>query len=71
MLGNVSEWVQDWHGDYPGGSVTDPTGPSSGTSRVYRGDWSYVKKYRASARNSGRPGRRSSSLGIRLVRIGE
>ena len=29
MLGNVSEWVQDRPGSYPGGSVTDPTGPSS------------------------------------------
>ena len=26
MLGNVSEWVEDWLGGYPGGSVTDPRG---------------------------------------------
>ena len=37
MLGNVFEWVQDWHGDYPGGAVTDPRGPESGSGRVGRG----------------------------------
>ena len=37
MLGNVREWVQDWHGRYSGGNVTDPTGPSSGRYRVQRG----------------------------------
>ena len=26
MLGNVFEMVQDWKGDYPGGTVTDPQG---------------------------------------------
>ena len=37
MHGNVWEWVQDWKGDYPSGSVTDPAGPLSGSCRVYRG----------------------------------
>ena len=39
MLGNVWEWVQDWYGAYPGGSVTDPQGPASGSRRVDRGRW--------------------------------
>ncbi|MDB4770771.1 SUMF1/EgtB/PvdO family nonheme iron enzyme [bacterium] len=37
MQGNVAEWCQDWYGDYPSGSVTDPTGPVEGSFRVYRG----------------------------------
>ncbi|MDB4353536.1 formylglycine-generating enzyme family protein, partial [bacterium] len=37
MHGNVWEWCQDWHGDYPSGTVTDPTGAESGSHRVYRG----------------------------------
>ena len=37
MLGNVWEWVGDWYGDYPGGTVTDPSGPGSGSYRVIRG----------------------------------
>ena len=37
MNGNVFEWCQDWHGDYPSGSVTDPTGAAVGSLRVRRG----------------------------------
>lgn len=41
MSGNVSEWCQDWYGNYSASAQTNPTGPSSGTKRVHRGGHSY------------------------------
>ncbi|MEZ4965991.1 MAG: SUMF1/EgtB/PvdO family nonheme iron enzyme [Saprospiraceae bacterium] len=37
MSGNVDEWCWDWHGDYPSAAQTNPTGPASGSVRVFRG----------------------------------
>ena len=70
MLGNVYEWVGDWYGEYPGGSVTDPTGPSSGSLRVVRGGgWlGYARRCRASYRLIMSPGSRDYGLGFRLLR---
>ena len=67
MLGNVWEWCSDRHGAYPTGSVTDPTGPGSGSNRVSRGgSWFNVAGY---ARSAGRrwdvPGNRVNDLGFR------
>jgi formylglycine-generating enzyme required for sulfatase activity len=69
MLGNVWEWTHDWYGDYPG-SVTDPVGPSSGSSRVFRGGcWLfYASHVRAAYRGNSMPGNRFSFLGFRLAR---
>ena len=42
MAGNVQEWVNDWYqSDYYAESpYENPTGPASGTSKVFRGgDW--------------------------------
>ena len=70
MLGNVWEWVGDWYGDYPGGEVTDPRGPASGSQRVNRGGgWYGIARYcRASDRDLNSPGHRGLRLGFRLLR---
>ena len=71
MLGNVWEWVQDWYGPYPGGSVTDPQGPAAGSARVSRGgSWlSGARNCRASIRDGITPGIRDFNLGFRLLRM--
>jgi formylglycine-generating enzyme required for sulfatase activity len=35
MSGNVLEWCQDWYGRYSAEAQTDPTGPETGSDRVY------------------------------------
>ena len=71
MHGNVMEWCQDWYGDYPSASVTDPIGPSSGASRVIRGGSWYVKSpdlFRSADRYRLAPVYKISYLGFRLAR---
>ena len=70
MLGNVWEWVGDWHGDYPGGRRTGPSGPSSGSGRVFRGGGWYFHAWvcRSANRDRASPGSRDGSLGFRLLR---
>jgi formylglycine-generating enzyme required for sulfatase activity len=72
MIGNVWEWCQDWCGEYPVGSVTDPAGPGSGSNRVIRGGgWNnYARLCRSANRGRGCPGARGRDLGCRLVRTG-
>lgn len=68
MSGNVSEWCQDWGGDYSSYSQTNPTGPESGSGRVFRGGslGSYARFCRVSNRSSIAPDRRFFNFGFRL-----
>ena len=70
MHGNVWEWCQDRYGDYPSGAVTDPTGASSGWSRVYRGgSWPHDSGLcRSAYRSRITPDARRDDLGFRVLR---
>ena len=58
MHGNLWEWCEDWHGEYPSRDVTDPKGPSVGIERVHRDGCYLVEgiKCRSAARNWDPPG---------------
>jgi len=70
MHGNVSEWCQNWKGDYSPKKSVDPEGPVGGTKRINRGgNWnSWGKKCRSACRSSYNPKYRNKFIGLRLVR---
>ncbi len=69
MSGNVWEWCNDWSGDYQSTAVTNPTGPSSGISRVFRGgSWNDdARCCRVSRRSWCSPDYRVNDMGLRLA----
>ena len=69
MSGNVYEWCQDLWSYYSSESQINPTGPASGSSRVYRGGcWnSYARYCRESHRSGKSPTFSIYNLGLRLA----
>ena len=71
MSGNVFEWCEDWHDSdyYKSSPKSNPTGPSSGSLRVYRGGSWFYRSWccRVSNRSSFTPDRGYYSLGLRLA----
>jgi formylglycine-generating enzyme required for sulfatase activity len=69
MSGNVYEWVSDWGNSYNSDRQQDPTGPSLGSFRVFRGgSWDYdAGRVRAAARTHNVPDSRYNFLGFRLA----
>lgn len=71
--GNVFEWCQDWLGDLPGGSVTDPQGPPSnpiGWKVIRGGGYDFSESSCRSAKRyffGNHPALNDSNLGFRVV----
>jgi len=69
MNGNIEEWCSDWYCFYSSNAQTNPTGPITGSYRVYRGGSYYNDASRTSIsyRFSVPFGIGDSNLGFRLA----
>lgn len=69
MSGNVCEWCRDYFGDYSAAAQTNPTGPSWGSYRVYRGGgWSGMAvACRVAYRGYSNPTNKEYYKGLRLA----
>jgi len=74
MHGNVWEWCLDyWQFNLPGGTIVNPRGPSTGTTRATRGGCWYnsAKSCRSAYRLPSDPGYMSNDIGFRVVLVRE
>ncbi len=72
MAGNVQEFASDWYAAYPSGTVTNPSGPASGTYRVNRdGNWfgsaPELIRYRGAYRGGSFPNVNATYIGFRCA----
>lgn len=73
LMGNVSEWCQDWYGTYyykEEYSQKDPDGPPLGKEKVVRGGnfKDFIgDRFRPSFRNKRKPMEKGGEIGLRLV----
>ena len=71
MTGNVKEWTNDWYAYYTSAAQTDPTGPATGSWKVFRGG-SYDSKAAecyVTKRASREVTFHNTNLGLRLVLV--
>jgi formylglycine-generating enzyme required for sulfatase activity len=75
MAGNANEWVSDWYSEnyYQESPSNNPSGPSSGETRVVRGGgWiNFMGDITVFSRWHHKPTYRFDYVGIRCVRTGE
>lgn len=73
MIGNVSEWVEDWynHAYYQKIPYKNPTGPEKGSKKVHRGG-NFTSKAKFLIpflnRSRERPNKRKNNLGFRCAK---
>ena len=75
MSGNVFEWVNDWYAQdfYATSPAVNPTGPTDGTLKVFRGGGyaSPADDVNAFTRFSAKPEEHAADLGFRCVLMGD